>query len=59
MEIKTITKQQATSSLPANGEFVLVKGVKKSNWKALPRDIQQVVDFYIGTGTVDVILRKS
>ena len=59
MEIKTITKQQATNTLPVNGEFVLVKGVKKSNLKALPRDIQKVVDFYIGNGLVDVILRKS
>ena len=59
MEIKTITKQQATSSLPMNGEFVLIKGVKKTNWKSLPKDIQKVIDIYIGNGSAEVILRKT
>ena len=59
MEIKTITKQQATSLLPGSGEVVLIKGVKKTNWKSLPREIQQRIDIYIGNGSANIIVIKT
>ena len=59
MEIKTLTTQQAKSILPMNTEVVLLKGVKKTNWKSLPKDIQKVIDIYIGNGSADIILRKN
>ena len=43
---------------PCN-EFLELTGIRKSNIKNLPRDIQNEVDNLIGQKTATILLRKS
>ena len=59
IKIRTITKQDAVKTFPNGGEFVLLSGVKKTNFSSLPRDVQQAINIYVGNGTPDIIVRKQ
>ena len=67
VSVDLLNKKQATdeiSSSKVNGksleEFILLKGAGKNTIKFLPRNIQKMVDDYIGRKTnVDILLRKK
>ena len=55
------TKSVSTSKV--NGrpcdEFIELTGIKKSNIKSLPRDIQKEVEDFIGMRSATILIRKS
>jgi len=59
IKIKTVTKQDTAKILSNGSEYVLLSGVKKTNFSSLPRDVQQAINIYIGNGTAEVIVRKQ
>ena len=67
VSVDLLNKKQVTdeiSSSKVNGrsleEFILIKGAGKNTIKLLPRNIQKMVEDYIGRKTsVDIFLRKK
>ena len=53
-ELQSVIKRDRPST-----EYLEVSGIKKSNIKNLPRDVQKEVESFIGSKTMTVWLKKQ